>query len=59
MNTRTEASPPLTSPRRWAEGAVFVLLLALVLPLAACAKKSEPAPPADEKNTYPRAYPRE
>jgi hypothetical protein len=38
---------------------VFVLLLALVLPLAACAKKSEPAPPADEKNTYPRAYPRE
>jgi hypothetical protein len=44
-------------PRRSA--VVLVLLMAALLPLAACGKKSAPSPPADEPSTYPRTYPRE
>jgi hypothetical protein len=37
----------------------FLLLLVLAATLGACAKRSEPAPPKDQVNTYPRAYPSE
>jgi len=38
----------------WAR--VLALLL-VVVALTACGKKGSPKPPADEPNTYPRAYP--
>jgi hypothetical protein len=31
----------------------------IALALAACAKRNDPAPPKDQPNTYPRAYPSE
>ena len=34
-------------------------VLLVVLALAACAKRNDPAPPKDQPNTYPRAYPSE
>jgi len=37
----------------------LVAALALAAALAACAKRSEPAPPKDQVNTFPRAYPSE
>jgi hypothetical protein len=37
----------------------LVAILVLAASLAACAKRSEPAPPKDEVNTYPRSYPSE
>jgi len=39
--------------------ASLVLVVILAATLAACAKRSEPAPPKDQVNTYPRAYPSE
>jgi predicted small lipoprotein YifL len=38
---------------------LLLALLALALPLAACGKKGQPSPPADQPNTFPRTYPRE
>jgi hypothetical protein len=37
----------------------LLLMLVLAATLGACAKRSEPAPPKDQVNTYPRAYPSE
>jgi hypothetical protein len=37
----------------------LVIVLVLAAGLAACAKRSEPAPPKGEINTYPRPYPSE
>jgi ABC-type uncharacterized transport system auxiliary subunit len=39
--------------------AQLVVALVLAASLAACAKRSEPAPPKGEINTYPRPYPSE
>lgn len=50
-------APPSRSRR--AGVMVALMLLALMLPLAGCGKKGEPAPPADEPNTFPRTYPHE
>jgi predicted small lipoprotein YifL len=47
------------SPCRRRADLWFALLLALVLPLAACGKKAEPGPPAGKEKAYPRAYPHE
>jgi len=41
---------------RWSRLLLAVLIAAA---LAACAKRSEPLPPKDQVNTYPRAYPNE
>ncbi|HEX3500259.1 MAG TPA: hypothetical protein VHT04_13135 [Stellaceae bacterium] len=38
---------------------VLLVVLVLAATLAACAKRSNPKPPQDEVNTYPRAYPSE
>ncbi len=40
-------------------GLFIALLLALLLPLAACGKKGSLDPPPGEQNTYPRTYPSE
>ena len=45
--------------RRRHAALMLALLLAAVLPLAACGKKASPGPPSGEPNTYPRTYPRE
>ena len=37
----------------------LVLVLVLAATLVACAKRADPAPPKDQPNTYPRAYPSE
>ena len=37
----------------------LVLVVVLAATLGACAKRSDPAPPKDQANTYPRAYPSE
>jgi hypothetical protein len=37
----------------------LVVVLVLAAALAACAKRSEPSPPKDQVNTYPRVYPSE
>jgi hypothetical protein len=37
----------------------LIAAIVLVASLAACAKRSDPAPPKGEVNTYPRAYPSE
>jgi hypothetical protein len=37
----------------------IVAAMLIALALAACAKRSDPAPPKDQPNTYPRAYPSE
>jgi predicted small lipoprotein YifL len=37
----------------------LALLLALLLPLAACGKKGPLEPPPGEQSTYPRIYPSE
>jgi len=58
---------PLTRPRPAASdtlshkgrGLAIVLLLTVLLPLMACGKKSEPAPPPGQPNTFPRTYPHE
>jgi hypothetical protein len=36
-----------------------ILTAGLVLLIAACGKRGEPSPPADQPTTYPRAYPSE
>jgi hypothetical protein len=36
-----------------------LLVVALALMVAGCAKKGQPQPPPDEPSDYPRTYPRE
>jgi hypothetical protein len=48
-------SRPQRSYGRPAAQLALVLLLAAAL--AGCAKRSDPAPPKGEPNTFPRAYP--
>ncbi|MDE2228559.1 MAG: hypothetical protein KGL11_05905 [Alphaproteobacteria bacterium] len=47
---------------RWRRLPILILVaaaLALALPLASCGKKSDPAPPKDQPQTYPGKYPSE
>jgi hypothetical protein len=44
---------------RPALAARIILVLMVAAMLSGCGKKSYPAPPADEPNTYPRIYPHE
>jgi hypothetical protein len=37
----------------------LLVVLLIAATLAACAKRSDPAPPKDQVNTYPRPYPSE
>jgi predicted small lipoprotein YifL len=55
MTRAVIASAAKQSPR----GIFLALLLALLLPLAACGKKGPLEPPTGEPNTYPRQYPSE
>lgn len=38
-------------------GVRIVIVLMVALLVAGCGRKGNPQPPADEPNTYPRAYP--
>jgi len=40
--------------RRWT---AVLLLIAIAVPLAACAKRASPDPPPGVKSTYPKVYP--